>query len=83
MSFFRKHVRGLLRQTFSNGVKSPASSDEDIDDVDEFTAPRGGRKAQRPPVDYADSSLIYERILNGRNGQRVDLPEIYSGKTGE
>ncbi|KAI6172365.1 Protein phosphatase 2C (PP2C)-like domain-containing protein [Aphelenchoides besseyi] len=80
MSFFRKHVRGLLRQTFSNGVKSPGSSDEDTDGVDEFGA--DGRQKNQLPVDYADSSLIYERILNGRNGRKVELPEIYSGKTG-
>jgi hypothetical protein len=73
MSFFRKHVRGLLRQTFSN---TKSSSEEESD---EFIDDQNGRAVA---VDYGDSSLIYERILNGKNGRKVDVPEIYSGKTG-
>lgn len=70
MSFFRKHVRGLLRQTFSN----TKSSDEE-EFLDQYDS--NGR-----PMDYGASSLVYERILNGRNGRKVQEPEIYSGKTG-
>lgn len=70
MSFFRKHVRGLLRQTFSN---TKTSSEEDESEQCE----QNGR-----PVDYGDSSVIYDRVLNGRNGRKVDVPETYAGKTG-
>jgi hypothetical protein len=69
MSFFRKHVRGLLRQTFSN-TKTSSEEDEYSDNYDSR------------PIDYGDSSLVYDRVLNGRNGRKVDVPEIYSGKTG-
>jgi hypothetical protein len=72
MSFFRKHVRGLLRQTFSNKTSSEEDSEEYIEQYD-----GNGRV-----TDYGDSTLIYERILNGKNGRKVDVPEVYSGKTG-
>lgn len=71
MSFFRKHVRGLLRQTF-NKTSSEEDSEEYIEQYDS-----NGRA-----IDYGDSTLIYERILNGKNGRKVDVPEVYSDKTG-
>ncbi|KAI6183845.1 Protein phosphatase 2C (PP2C)-like domain-containing protein [Aphelenchoides bicaudatus] len=72
MSFFRKHVRGLLRQTFSSKTSSEEDSEEYIEQYDQ-----NGRA-----IDYGDASLIYERILNGKNGRKVDVPEVYAGKTG-
>lgn len=64
-------MSSLLRQTFSN-TKSPDEEDEFIEQYDQ----------NGHPVDYGDNSVIYERILNGKNGRKVDVPEIYSGKTG-
>lgn len=72
-SFFRKRVRGLLRTTFSapnvecNGI---------IIEEENFPNP------QHPNKDISDNSIIYDRILNGKNGRKVQIPEIYAGKTG-
>jgi len=72
MSFFRKHVRGLLRQTFYN-TKTSSEEDDEIEQCDQ-----NGKSIS----EFGDSALIYERILNGKNGRKVDVPEIYAGKTG-
>src|SRR5687767_12337222 len=70
-SFFRKRVRGLLRTTFS----SPNVECNGIIDEESF--------AQAVPVkEISDNSVIYDRVLNGKNGRKVEIPEIYAGKTG-
>uniref|UniRef100_A0A7E4ULJ7 PPM-type phosphatase domain-containing protein n=1 Tax=Panagrellus redivivus TaxID=6233 RepID=A0A7E4ULJ7_PANRE len=67
-SYLRKRVRGLLKTTFSN-----ASSSDSPDIVEEKPLPTH-------PLD--PSGLLYDRILNGKNGRKVEIPETYSGKTG-
>ncbi|CAD5212377.1 unnamed protein product [Bursaphelenchus okinawaensis] len=73
MSFFRKHVRGLLKQTFNKN----GSTESDSAHSDDFEEDQ-----QQDNSNSSDSTLIYERIMNGRNGRKMVLPEIYSGKTG-
>lgn len=79
MSFFRKHVRGLLRQTFARNGSSDADSEPNCSEeegaADAYADPSN-------PNNNPDSALVYERVLNGRNGRKLNLPEIYSGKTG-
>lgn len=81
-SFLRKRVRGLLRQTFS----SPGSNDADSPTIDYGVCDNGPGSTldSCPGPLYAQdrSSVIYEKILNGKNGRKVAIPETYSGKTG-
>lgn len=72
-SFIRKRVRGLLKTTFSNTSNH----------TDESHHPQStGSGSTLKQTDFAEDNVIYERILNGRNGKKVEIPETYAGKTG-
>uniref|UniRef100_A0A915D3Q7 Uncharacterized protein n=1 Tax=Ditylenchus dipsaci TaxID=166011 RepID=A0A915D3Q7_9BILA len=82
-SFLKKRVRSLLRTTFS-----APSTDSCLDDVldDKYSPEDENRAGIAPSASSEDfspvASTIYERILNGKNGRRVEVPEVYAGKTG-
>ncbi|KAE9552159.1 hypothetical protein FO519_004634 [Halicephalobus sp. NKZ332] len=68
-SFIRKRVRGLLKTTFSTGSNNSEEKHQ--------TEPTSTRNDGFP-----ENSVLYEKILNGRNRKKADIPETYSGKTG-
>ncbi|KAI1714733.1 protein phosphatase 2C domain-containing protein [Ditylenchus destructor] len=82
-SYLRKRVRSLLRTTFS---APSADSCLDSDGLDKYDcgsgAPLALPRSASTEEEFSESSTIYERILNGKNGRKVNTPEVYSGKTG-
>uniref|UniRef100_A0A914P1T8 PPM-type phosphatase domain-containing protein n=1 Tax=Panagrolaimus davidi TaxID=227884 RepID=A0A914P1T8_9BILA len=76
-SFIRKRVRGLLKNTFSN-----ASTNHNNDEGHHRHKSSSSATHDIKATDFAEDNVIYERILTGRHGKKVEIPETYSGKTG-
>uniref|UniRef100_A0A914HBT6 PPM-type phosphatase domain-containing protein n=1 Tax=Globodera rostochiensis TaxID=31243 RepID=A0A914HBT6_GLORO len=97
-AFLRRRMRGLLRTTpnSTDTVSSIGGSDEQqqqqqqqqfrCDEVEEelmLVMKLNGQQQNGRAGRSSESAAVYERILNGRNGRRVEsVPEVYSGKTG-
>ncbi|KAL3090402.1 hypothetical protein niasHS_006854 [Heterodera schachtii] len=94
-AFLRRRMRGLLRTTFSaanstDTVSSFGGTDEQqqqqfhCDEVEEELMLMMKLNVHKNGVGpSSESATVYERILNGKNGRRVENePEVYSGKTG-